>query len=56
MLGSGSAWNVDGLTELFALYESGAAAGVAPDIERVLGRPARGFDDFARDHRAAFGG
>lgn len=57
MLGSGyPAWNVDGLTELFALYESGAAAGVAPDIERVLGRPARGFDDFARDHRAAFGG
>lgn len=57
MLGAGyPAWTVDGLSELFALYETGVAAGVSPDIARVLGRPARSFDDFARDHRAAFGG
>jgi len=57
MLGAGyPAWNVDGLSELFALYETGVAAGVSPDIARVLGRPARSFDDFAHDHRAAFGG
>jgi len=57
MRGAGyPAWNVDGLTELFALYETGAASGVSPDVERVLGRPARSFDDFARDNRAAFGG
>lgn len=57
MRGTGyPAWSVDGFVELFALYETGVAAGVSPDIARILGRPARGFDDFARDHRAAFGG
>lgn len=57
MLSSGApTWNVDGLAELWALYETGAAAGVAPDVERLLGRPARSFDDFVRDHRSAFGG
>ena len=49
-------WNVDAVTELFALYASGHAGAVSPDIERVLGRPARSVDDFAREHRAAFGG
>lgn len=48
-------WNVDSLAELFAFYETGHAGQVSPDIERVLGRPARSIDDFARDHRAAFG-
>lgn len=57
MLSSGyPRWNVDGLTELYTLYETGQAAYVSSDIERVLGRPARHFDDFVRDHRAAFGG
>lgn len=49
-------WNADGLLELFAFYETGGAAGVSDDIERVLGRPARSIDDFARAHAAAFGG
>jgi len=50
-------WNADGLLELFAFYETGGAAGVSNDIERVLGRPARSIDDFARAraHAAAFG-
>lgn len=57
MLGTGyPEWNVDGLAELFAFYETGGAAGVAPDIEQVLGRPARSYAEFAADHRAAFGG
>jgi len=57
MLGMGiPEWTVDGLGELYAFYETGIAGGVAPDIERVLGRPARSVDDFAADHRAAFGG
>ncbi len=49
-------WNVDGLTELFAFYETGHAGQVSPDVERVLGRPARSVDDFIRDHRAIFEG
>jgi len=57
MLGMGiPEWTVDGLGELYAFYETGGAAGVAPDIERVLGRPARSVDDFTADHRGAFGG
>ena len=47
-------WNVDGLAELFAFYETGGAAGVAPDIEQVLGRPARTIEDFIRANRSAF--
>lgn len=49
-------WNVDGLVELFALYETGMAGAVSGDIEQVLGRPARGIEDFLADHAAAFGG
>ncbi|MBA3945228.1 MAG: SDR family oxidoreductase [Herpetosiphonaceae bacterium] len=57
MLANGfPAWNVDGLAELWALYETGAAAGVAPDVERLLGHPARSFEDFVRDHLTTFGG
>ena len=32
------------------------AGGVSDDIERVLGRPARGVETFLADHAAAFGG
>lgn len=49
-------WNADGLGELWAFYETGHAGQVAPDVERVLGRPARSFEDFGRDHAAAFSG
>ena len=49
-------WNVDGFKELMDLYETGAAAAVYPDIERLLGRPPRTFTEFAGDHRAAYGG
>jgi hypothetical protein len=38
------------------LYETGAAAGVSADIERLLGRSPRTFAEFAGDHRAAYGG
>lgn len=55
MLASGfPEWNVDGLVELFSLYESGAGGYLSPDIEHVLGRPPRTFDDFLRDNRQAF--
>jgi len=49
-------WNVDGLIELFAFYETGHAGQVSPDVERVLGCPARGVNDVIRDHRAIFEG
>ncbi len=49
-------WGVDGFKELGDFYETGAAAGVSPDVERLLGRPPRTFADFAADYRAAFGG
>jgi uncharacterized protein YbjT (DUF2867 family) len=42
-------WNADGIVELINFYETGMAAGVAPDIERSI-------DDFAADNRAAFVG
>ncbi len=57
LVGSGfPEWNVDGFKELIDLYETGAAAGEYPDIERLLGRPPRTFTEFAGDHRAAYGG
>ncbi len=49
-------WGIDGFKELGDFYETGAAAGVSPDVERLLGRPPRSFADFAADYRAAFGG
>ena len=49
-------WGLDGFKELIDLHETGVAAGVYPDTERLLGRPPRGFADFAADYRAAFGG
>jgi len=49
-------WGLDGFKELLDFYETGAAAGVSPDVERLLGRPPRTFAMFAADYRAAFGG
>lgn len=49
-------WYVDGLGELFALYATGQSAAVAPDAERVLGRPGRRWEDFAAAHTADFSG
>lgn len=57
LLGYGlSQWYVDGLGELFALYATGQAAAVAPDAERVLGRPGGRWEDFAAAHKADFSG
>jgi uncharacterized protein YbjT (DUF2867 family) len=49
-------WGLDGFKELSDLYETGAAAWVSPDPERLLGRPPRTFAEFAGDYRTAFGG
>ncbi|AOS64214.1 SDR family oxidoreductase [Actinoalloteichus hymeniacidonis] len=47
---------VDMAAEGFALIRSGAARFVSDDVERVLGRPARSFADWIRDHRGSFTG
>ena len=41
-------WNVDGIAELWAFYETGHAGHVASDIQTVLGRPATPFEEFVR--------
>ena len=48
------AWQADGLLEEFAMYRRGEAAGVAPGVRDVLGRPPRAFATFARDYAPLF--
>lgn len=50
------AWAVERMGELFELYARGEAEAVSPDVERVTGRPARTYREFAADHLAAFSG
>jgi len=47
-------WNVRAVSELLGYFASGAAATVTDTVPRLLGRPAISFEQFARDHRAAF--
>ena len=42
-------WQADGLIEEFAMYRRGEAITVEPGVGEALGRPARSFDEFARD-------
>ena len=49
-------WLVDALERLNELFASGDAAEVTDDVRRVGGREPTTFDEFARDHAAAFGG
>lgn len=57
MVGAGlPEWLADGLIELNReVYEPGYAAQTANGVEEATGRRPRSFDEFARDHRAAFG-
>ena len=47
-------WQADGLIEEFAMYRRGEAATVEPGVGEALGRPARSFDEFARDYAPVF--
>lgn len=47
-------WNVRVVSDLMAYFASGAAATVTDTIPQLLGRPAISFDQFVKDHRAAF--
>jgi uncharacterized protein YbjT (DUF2867 family) len=49
-------WLVEGLSTLFEIYASGAAAEVSPEAERILGRAPRGFEAFVRKHAGVFAG
>ncbi|MFD0387417.1 hypothetical protein ACFQ4K_05575 [Tistrella bauzanensis] len=46
----------DAMNELYALAPAGHLAGVLDTVEQVTGRPARTFQEFARDHAKTFGG
>lgn len=55
MIKSGtSLWVVDSLLELYELNRSGFSAGVSGDIEKVTGRKALTFKNFAGDYAEAF--
>ncbi|MFD8787000.1 NAD(P)H-binding protein [Kitasatospora sp. NPDC059599] len=55
MLGAGwDPWRAEGMVELYGLYAAGGASAVSPDVEKLTGRPARSFAEFAAEHEAAF--
>lgn len=47
-------WNARAVTELYGIFAAGEAAGITDKIERVTRRAPISFDQFARDHAAAF--
>jgi uncharacterized protein YbjT (DUF2867 family) len=47
-------WNANAVTDLYAVFASGAAARTTGTVARLLGRPPIPFERFARDHAAAF--
>ncbi len=54
LLGTGmSAWQADGLVELYGRYAAGAARVVSDTVPRLLGRPARPIETFLADHATA---
>jgi uncharacterized protein YbjT (DUF2867 family) len=48
------AWLVDALLELYGVVRGGYGAVVTKAVEQVTGKKPRSFDEFARDHAAAF--
>jgi uncharacterized protein YbjT (DUF2867 family) len=57
MLGAGiPAWTVEKVLDLYRYYRSGAAAEVTYLVERVGRKAPIAFEQFVRDHAAAFGG
>jgi uncharacterized protein YbjT (DUF2867 family) len=57
MLAAGmGAWQVDKVLDLYRYYKSGAATEVTNNVERVGRKAPITFEQFVRDHAAAFGG
>lgn len=47
-------WSVTAVTDLQRLYREGGASAVSGGVEQLLGRKPTSFEQFSRDHRAAF--
>jgi uncharacterized protein YbjT (DUF2867 family) len=55
MLGAGvPEWNANALVDLQRFYREGGASAVTNDVEKLLGRKPISFEQFSRDHLAAF--
>jgi uncharacterized protein YbjT (DUF2867 family) len=51
-----SDWEAGHLTEMLAMFRTGASEYVTTDVEELTGRPPRSVRDFVRDHRRVFTG
>jgi uncharacterized protein YbjT (DUF2867 family) len=49
-----SDWEAGHLTEMLAMFRTGASEYVTTDVEELTGRPPRSVRDFVRDHRHLF--
>jgi uncharacterized protein YbjT (DUF2867 family) len=47
-------WNARAVTELYGIFAAGAAARTTATVEQITGQRPIAFDQFARDHAAAF--
>jgi hypothetical protein len=47
-------WNVQAVSDLLAYFATAPAATVTDIVPRLLGRSATSFEQFVKDHRAAF--
>jgi uncharacterized protein YbjT (DUF2867 family) len=47
-------WNARAVTELYGVFAAGQAAETTNTVEQITGRGPISFDQFARDHAAAF--
>ena len=55
MIGSGApAAYADAYLDLLSFYRLGNASRVTDDVQRVIGRKPRSFEEFAKDHASAF--
>jgi uncharacterized protein YbjT (DUF2867 family) len=55
LLGAGlPEWSANALIDLQQLYRNGGASAVTNDVEQVLGRKPRSFEQFSRDYASVF--
>jgi uncharacterized protein YbjT (DUF2867 family) len=47
-------WNANALIDLQQLYRNGGASAVTNDVEQLLGRKPRSFEQFSRDYASVF--
>ena len=47
-------WNARAVTALYGIFAAGEGAGTTDTVKRLTGREPISFDQFARDHPAAF--